>query len=168
MEKGQQQSLLDLFGEAAAEVKQEDLQEAWDRWLMTHSLGNIYMTKLCLWFANDHRLTWEQFNALKRTPRFKRHMHTLPSRFMAAYVPGMWERLVNNASHDVIIAYLKKHQPETLNTPADERKSTREAKERSQTEAHNQRHKLEMGGMAHFYEQAQDRNWKKVKAVRSK
>jgi|GEM_PF-2727087 len=157
-----------LLSEVAAEIQQEDLQEAWDRWLMTHSLRNVYMTKLCIWFMSDYGVTREQFFALKRTPRFKRQTFAVPSRFMAAYVPGMWEQLLNNAPHDVIIDYLKRHQPDTLNLPADRQKSRAESKERYRTRAADERNKLETIGWFDFCEKARDRNWKTVKAVRSK
>jgi len=156
------------ISEVAAEIQHEDLQEAWDRWLMIHSLSNDHMAKLCAVFMSDHGLTLEQFFSLKRTPRFKRHTFAVPSRFMAAYVPGMWEQLLNNAPHDVIIDYLKRHQPDTFILPADRRKSQAESKERYKTRVADARNKLETIGWFDFWDKARDRNWKTVKAVRSK
>jgi len=157
-----------LINEVAAEIQHEDLQEAWDRWLLFHSLSNDHMAKLCAVFMSDHDLTVDQFFVLKRTPRFKRQTFAVPSRFMAAYVPGMWEQLLNNASHDVVIAYLKRHQPDTFNLPADRRKSQAESNERSKTKAINQKSKIERAGWFDFWDKARDSNWKTVKAVRSK
>ena len=58
-------NILDLLDEVATETKKEDLQEAWDKWLLKHYLSNMHMGKLTTWFCDEHNLTWDQFNELK-------------------------------------------------------------------------------------------------------
>jgi len=160
-------NLLELLDEVAAETKQEDLQEAWDRWLLKNYLGNNNMGRQSTWFCGEHNLTWEQFNTLKRVPKYKFHVFATPSRYLAAYLPKIWEWLMAGKEADQIIGYLKRFDIDTLDKPIDLKKSASEAKERQQDTLKDKRNVLEKKSRVGQRLRASKANWNTVKAVRS-
>lgn len=160
-------NLLELLDEVAAETKQEDLQEAWDRWLVKNHLSNINMGRLTTWFCDEHSLTWEQFNELKRVPKHPYQVICQPSRYLAAYLPKIWEWLMIGKEADQIIGYLKRFDIRTLDKPIDLKKSASEAKERQQDTLKDKRNVLEQKSRLGVWLRTKKSNWNKVKAVRS-
>lgn len=160
-------NLLELLDEVAAETKQEDLQEAWDRCLLRNYLSNANMGKLATWFCSEHNLTWDQFNALKRVPKYKMHSFTRPSRYLAAYLPKIWEWLMIGKEANEIISYLKRFDICTLDLPIDLNKSVSETKERRQDTLKDKRNVLEKKSRVGQRLRASKANWHTVKAVRS-
>lgn len=161
-------TLLDLFDEVVAQTKQDDLQEAWDRWILSRYLKNITTRKLCFLFCEEHKLTWEQFNHLKRIPRYPWQSATMPSRFIAAYLPKLYAFLLNGVSVDAVVAYLKTHPVETLHKPADLRKSSKEYRDRVRTTAVSKHTLLEAEMQTEARINGRPRNWHTVKSVRRK
>ena len=47
-------NILDLLEEVAAEVKKEDIQEAWDKHLLEHHLAGMTSKKMCHQFTAMH------------------------------------------------------------------------------------------------------------------
>jgi len=160
-------NLLELLDEVAAETKQEDLQEAWDRWLLKNYLSNNNMGRQSTWFCDDHNLTWEQFNTLKRVPKYKFHVFSTPSRYLAAYLPKIWEWLMANKDADQIIGYLKQFDIHTLDKPNDLKKSAEEARERYEDTRKDKRNVLEKKSRIGQRLRSSKANWHTVKAVRS-
>lgn len=161
-------TLLDLLSEVAAQTKQDDLQEAWDRWILSRYLKNMPTRKLCVLFCGEHKLTWEQFNQLKRTPRYAWQSATMPSRFIAAYLPKLYEFLLNGASVDALVTYLKTHPVETLHEPADSRKSAKDYRDRVRTTSVSKHVLLEAEMQTEARINGRPKNWHTVKSVRRK
>jgi hypothetical protein len=160
-------NILDLLDEVAAETKQEDLQEAWDRWLLKNYLSNANMGKLVSWFCTDHDLNWVQFNELKRVPKYEYQVFCQTSRYLAAYLPKIWELLMAEKTHEEILAYLKRFNVRTLDKPIDLKKAAKEAKERQQDTLKDKRNVLEKKSRIGQRLRASKANWNMVKAVRS-
>ena len=160
-------NILELLDEVAAETKKEDLQEAWDKWLLKHYLSNMHMGKLTTWFCDEHNLTWEQFNTLKRVPKYKFHTFATPSRYLAAYLPKIWEWLMSGKEANEIIGYLKRFKVRTLDKPIDLKKTASETKERQQDTLKDKRNVLEKKSRVSQRLRARKANWNTVKAVRS-
>lgn len=160
-------NILDLLDEVAAETKQEDLQEAWDRWLLKNYLSNANMGKLVSWFCTDHDLNWVQFNELKRVPKYEYQVFCQTSRYLAAYLPKIWELLMAEKTHEEILAYLKRFNVRTLDKPIDLKKAAKEAKERQQDTLKDKRNVLEKKSRVGQRLRASKANWNMVKAVRS-
>jgi hypothetical protein len=160
-------NLLELLDEVAAETKQEDLQEAWDRWLLKNYLSNNNMGRLVHWFCDEHNLNWEQFNELKRVPKYQYQVICQPSRYLAAYLPKIWELLMAGKTNDEILGYLKQFKVRTLDKPIDLKKAAKEAKEREQDTLKDKRNLLEKKSRFGQRLRASKANWTTVKAVRS-
>lgn len=160
-------NLLELIDEVAAETKKEDLQETWDRFLLEHYLSNKNMNRLCNWFCSEHGLNWDQFNTLARVPRFKFQSYTVPSRYLAAYLPKIWELLMEGKTCDEIIAYLKRYKIRTQEVPNDLKKTASDAKERQQDTLKDKRNLLERKSRIGLRLRTSKANWHTVKAVRS-
>ena len=160
-------NILDLLDEVATETKKEDLQEAWDKWLLKHYLSNMHMGKLTTWFCSEHNLTWDQFNDLKRVPKYKMHSFATPSRYLAAYLPKIWELLMAGKTNEEILAYLKRFKVRTLDNPIDLKKTASETKERQQDTLKDKRNVLEKKSRVGQRLRASKANWNTVKAVRS-
>lgn len=161
-------TLLELFDEVVAETKQQDLQQAWDQWLLSRHLININMRKVCVLFCIQHALTWEQFDKLLRVPRYPSQSATLPSRFLAAYLPKLSELLLNGASVDAVMAYLKTHKVETSHRPSDQRKSQKDYRERVKTTRVSKHARLEAEMQTEARINGRPKNWHTVKSVRRK
>ena len=160
-------NILDLLDEVATETKKEDLQEAWDKWLLKHCLSNMHMGKLTTWFCSEHNLTWDQFNDLKRVPKYKMHSFATPSRYLAAYLPKIWELLMAGKTNEEILAYLKRFKVRTLDKPIDLKKTVTETKERQYDVLKDKRNVLEQKSRFGQRLRASKANWHTVKAVRS-
>jgi hypothetical protein len=160
-------NLLELLDEVAAETKKEDLQEAWDRCLLRNHLSNANMGKLISWFCTEHDLNWVQFNELKRVPKYQYQVFCQVSRYLAAYLPKIWELLMAGKTNDEIIAYLKRYNLRTLDKPIDLKKTARETKERQQDMLKDKRNVLEQKSRFGQRLRASKSNWNTVKAVRS-
>jgi hypothetical protein len=160
-------NLLELLDEVAAETKQEDLQEAWDRWLLKNYLSNNNMGRLVHWFCDEHNLNWDEFNTLKRVPKYKFHTYATPSRYLAAYLPRIWEWLMAGKEAPEIMGYLKRFDIRTLDKPIDLKKSAKEAKEREQDTLKDKRNVLEKKSRLGAWLRTKKSNWNTVKAVRS-
>ena len=160
-------NLLELLDEVAAETKQEDLQETWDRWLLRNYLSNANMGKLISWFCTEHDLNWVQFNELKRVPKYQYQVFCQTSRYLAAYLPKIWELLMAGKTNDEIIAYLKRYNLRTLDQPIDRKKTLSEAKERHQDTLKDKRTVLERKSRIGKNLRYSKSNWHTVKAVRS-
>ena len=160
-------NILELLDEVATETKKEDLQEAWDRCVLEHYLSNNNMGKLIGWFCLDHNLDLDQFNKLRRTPKYKHHIICQPSRYLAAYLPKLWELLMAGKTNDEIIAYLKRYNLRTLDKPIDLKKAAKEAKVRQQDTLKDKRNVLEQKSRFGQRLRASKANWNTVKAVRS-
>ena len=160
-------NILDLLDEVATETKKEDLQEAWDRWLLRNYLSNANMGKLVSWFCTDHDLNWVQFNELKRVPKYEYQVFCQTSRYLAAYLPKIWELLMAEKTHEEILAYLKRFNVRTLDKPIDLKKAAKEAKERQQDTLKDKRNVLEQKSRFGQRLRASKANWNTVKAVRS-
>jgi hypothetical protein len=160
-------NILDLLDEVATETKKEDLQEAWDRCLLRNYLSNANMGKLVSWFCTDHDLNWVQFNELKRVPKYEYQVFCQTSRYLAAYLPKIWELLMAEKTHEEILAYLKRFNVRTLDKPIDLKKAAKEAKERQQDTLKDKRNVLEKKSRIGQRLRASKANWNTVKAVRS-
>ena len=160
-------NILDLLDEVATETKKEDLQEAWDRCLLRNYLSNANMGKLVSWFCTDHDLNWVQFNELKRVPKYQYQVFCHTSRYLAAYLPKIWELLMAEKTHEEILAYLKRFNVRTLDKPIDLKKAAKEAKERQQDTLKDKRNVLEQKSRFGQRLRASKANWNTVKAVRS-
>lgn len=160
-------NILDLLDEVATETKKEDLQEAWDRYLLRNHLSNANMGKLISWFCTKHDLNWVQFNELKRVPKYEYQVFCHTSRYLAAYLPKIWELLMAEKTHEEILAYLKRFNVRTLDKPIDLKKAAKEAKERQQDTLKDKRNVLEKKSRVGQRLRASKANWNTVKAVRS-
>jgi hypothetical protein len=160
-------NLLELIDEVATEVKKEDLQEAWDRLLLKQYLGNNNMGRLVNWFCSDHNLDWDQFNRLERVPKYKYQVICQPSRYLAAYLPKIWELLMAGKTNEEILAYLKRFKVRTLDKPIDLKKAASEAKERQQDTLKDKRNVLEKKSSKGLRLRKSKANWHTVKGVRS-
>jgi hypothetical protein len=160
-------NILDLLDEVATETKKEDLQEAWDRWLLRNYLSNANMGKLVSWFCTDHDLNWVQFNELKRVPKYEYQFFCQTSRYLAAYLPKIWELLMAEKTHEEILAYLKRFNVRTLDKPIDLKKAAKEAKERQQDTLKDKRTVLENKSRISKNLRYSKSNWHTVKSVRS-
>jgi len=160
-------NLLELLDEVATETKKEDLQEAWDRCLLRNHLSNANMGKLISWFCTEHDLNWVQFNELKRVPKYKYQVFCHTSRYLAAYLPKIWELLMAGKTNEEILAYLKRFNVRTLDKPIDLKKAAKEAKERQQDTLKDKRNVLEKKSRIGQRLRASKANWNTVKAVRS-
>jgi hypothetical protein len=160
-------NILDLLDEVVTETKREDLQEAWDRLLLKQYLGNNNMGRLVNWFCSDHNLDWDQFNRLERVPKYKYQVICQPSRYLAAYLPKIWELLMAGKTNEEILAYLKRFKVRTLDKPIDLKKAASEAKERQQDTLKDKRNVLEKKSRKGLRLRASKSNWNFVKAVRS-
>lgn len=128
-------NILDLLEEVAAEVKKEDIQEAWDKHLLEHHLAGMTTKKMCHQFTAMHKMTWEEFDKLLRVPKYSKQHEGSPSRFIAAYLPVISKMLWDGVKHERILAYLKKHPVDTQMNMEDARKASKEHRERSQAES---------------------------------
>jgi hypothetical protein len=160
-------NLLELLDEVATETKKEDLQEAWDRCLLRNHLSNANMGKLISWFCTEHDLNWVQFNELKRVPKYEYQVFCHTSRYLAAYLPKIWELLMAGKTNEEILAYLKRFNVRTLDKPIDLKKAAKEAKERQQDTLKDKRNVLEKKSRIGQRLRASKANWNTVKAVRS-
>jgi hypothetical protein len=160
-------NLLELLDEVATETKKEDLQEAWDRCLLRNHLSNANMGKLISWFCTEHDLNWVQFNELKRVPKYQYQVFCHTSRYLAAYLPKIWELLMAGKTNEEILAYLKRFNVRTLDKPIDLKKAAKEAKERQQDTLKDKRNVLEKKSRIGQRLRASKANWNTVKAVRS-
>ena len=160
-------NILDLLDEVAAETKQEDLQEAWDRCLLRNYLSNANMGKLISWFCTEHDLNWVQFNELKRVPKYQYQVFCHTSRYLAAYLPKIWELLMAGKTNNEIIAYLKRYNLRTLDQPIDRKKTASETRERRQDMFKDKRNVLEQKSRFGLRLRTSKANWHTVKAVRS-
>ena len=160
-------NILELLDEVAVETKQEDLQEAWDRCVLKHYLSNKNMGNLIGWFCSDHNLDLDQFNKLRRTPKYKHHIICQPSRYLAAYLPKLWELLMAGKTNNEIIAYLKRYNLRTLDQPIDRKKTASETRERRQDMFKDKRNVLEQKSRFGLRLRTSKSNWNTVKAVRS-
>ena len=125
-------NILDLLEEVAAEVKKEDIQEAWDKYLLEHHLAGMTTKKLCQQFTTMHKMTWEEFDKLLRVPKYSKQHTGNPSRFIAAYLPVISKMLWDGVKHERILAYLKTHPVDTQMNMEDAGKASKEYRERSQ------------------------------------
>lgn len=160
-------NLLELLDEVSTETKKEDLQEAWDRCLLRNYLSNANMGKLISWFCTEHDLNWVQFNELKRVPKYEYQVFCHTSRYLAAYLPKIWELLMAGKTNEEILAYLKRFNVRTLDKPIDLKKAAKEAKERQQDTLKDKRNVLEKKSRIGQRLRASKANWNTVKAVRS-
>jgi hypothetical protein len=160
-------NLLELLYVVATETKKEDLQEAWDRCLLRNHLSNANMGKLISWFCTEHDLNWVQFNELKRVPKYEYQVFCHTSRYLAAYLPKIWELLMAGKTNEEILAYLKRFNVRTLDKPIDLKKAAKEAKERQQDTLKDKRNVLEKKSRIGQRLRASKANWNTVKAVRS-
>ena len=160
-------NILELLDEVATETKKEDLQEAWDRCLLKNYLSNANMGKLISWFCTDHDLNWVQFNELKRVPKYQYQVFCHTSRYLAAYLPKIWELLMAGKTNDEIIAYLKRYNLRTLDQPIDLKKASSETRERHQDTLKDKRNVLEKKSKIGKNLRYSKSNWHTVKAVRS-
>ena len=160
-------NILDLLDEVATETKKEDLQEAWDRCLLRNHLSNANMGKLISWFCTEHDLNWVQFNELKRVPKYQYQVFCHTSRYLAAYLPKIWELLMAGKTNNEIIAYLKRYNLRTLDQPIDRKKTASETKERRHDVLKDKRNVLEKNSRIGLRLRTSKSNWNMVKAVRS-
>ena len=160
-------NILDLLDEVVTETKKEDLQEAWDRYLLRNHLSNANMGKLISWFCTEHDLNWVQFNELKRVPKYQYQVFCHTSRYLAAYLPKIWELLMAGKTNNEIIAYLKRYNLRTLDQPIDRKKTASETRERRQDMFKDKRNVLEQKSRFGLRLRASKANWHTVKAVRS-
>jgi hypothetical protein len=127
-------NILDLLEEVAAEVKKEDIQEAWDKYLLEHHLAGMTTKKMCHLFTAMHKMTWEEFDKLLRVPKYGKQHEGSPSRFIAAYLPVISKMLWDGVKHERILAYLKTHPVDTQMNMEDARKVSKEYKERTKAD----------------------------------
>ena len=128
-------NILDVLEEVAAEVKKEDIQEAWDKHLLEHHLAGMTTKKLCHLFTVTHKMTWEEFDKLLRVPKYGKQHAGSPSRFIAAYLPVISKMLWDGVKHERILAYLKTHPVDTQMNMEDSRKAAKESRERKQADS---------------------------------
>ena len=127
-------NILDLLEEVAAEVKKEDIQEAWDKYLLEHHLAGMTTKKMCQQFTAMHKMTWEEFDKLLRVPKYSKQHTVSPSRFIAAYLPVISKMLWDGVKHERILAYLKTHPVDTQMNMEDASKASKESRERNQAD----------------------------------
>jgi len=159
-------SILDLLEDVAAEVKKENIQDAWDKYLLAHHLSNISTKMMCQQFIAMHKMTWEQFDELLRVPKYNRQTKTKPSRFLAAYLPLISTMLWDGVKHERILAYLKQHTVDTQMNPEDTRKSTKESYERGRTEIKFKQNILQDVQYGKHLQTMRKSNWSMTKKVR--
>ena len=159
-------NILDLLEDVAAEVKKEDIQEAWDRYLLEHHLAGITTKKMCYQFTVIHKITWEEFDKLLRVPKYKKQTMVSPSRFIAAYLPVISKMLWDGVKHERILAYLKKHPVDTQMNMEDSRKASKESQERSQADIKFKQSVLEYDQYKDHLAVMRKSNWSMTKKVR--
>jgi len=159
-------NILDLLEDVAAEVKKEDIQEAWDKYLLEHHLAGITTKKMCHQFTVTHKMTWEEFDKLLRVPKYKQQTMGSPSRFIAAYLPVISKMLWDGVKHERILAYLKKHPVDTQMNMEDSRKASKESKERSQADIKFKQSVLESDQYKGHLAVMRKSNWSMTKKVR--
>lgn len=159
-------SMLDLLEEVAAEVKKEDVQDAWDKYLLAHHLSNISTKMMCQQFIAMHKMTWQEFDELLRVPKYGKQAKTRPSRFLAAYLPLISTMLWDGVKHERILAYLKQHAVDTQMDMEDNRKVMKETNERSQTEGKFKQAVLQDAQYKKHLKVMRKSNWSMTKKVR--
>ena len=159
-------NILDLLEEVAAEVKKEDIQETWDKYLLEHHLAGMTTKKLCHLFTATHKMTWEEFDKLLRVPKYKKQTMGSPSRFIAAYLPVISKMLWDGVKHERILAYLKKHPVDTQMNMEDSRKASKESQERSQADIKFKQSVLEYDQYKDHLAVMRKSNWSMTKKVR--
>jgi hypothetical protein len=95
------------------------------------------------------------------------HSFATPSRYLAAYLPKIWELLMAGKTNEEILAYLKRFKVRTLDNPIDLKKTASETKERQQDTLKDKRNVLEKKSRVGQRLRARKANWHTVKAVRS-
>jgi hypothetical protein len=84
----------------------EDLQKAWDRWLVESFYKRPHMNTgtVCGIFKGEHAndLSWDELNAgLKRFPQTPGHCRVTVTRFICAYLPKIADVLWKHSEKDI-------------------------------------------------------------------
>ena len=163
-------SLDDLLG-LMHEAHDDMLQEIWDRYLINtfKSLSKMTMARCAAEFIDRGHITVERFHELKRVPKYYRQARCLVTRFVAAYLPALNEKLWDtNWSVDQLIAWLAKNNINTNDGLSDARKSKSEYRQRKTVNKHLARNTLEVQGYFENRDLYKKSNWNQVKTVRAK
>lgn len=163
-------SLDDLLG-LMHEAHDDMLQEIWDRYLISafKSLVKVSMSICIARFIDQEHITMERFFELKRVPRYYRQQRCTPTRFVAAYLPALNEKLWDtNWSVDQLIAWLAKNNVTTSDGMSDQRKASSEQREIKHSKQINVRNTLEIKGYFENQDIYKKSNWNRVKSVRAK
>lgn len=161
---------MSFLTELLNEVKDELLQEEWDRELLrAFRHGQYPITGIVVdRFRAKHKLTREQFKELKRVPRYARHFDTRIPRFIAAYLPSLNDKLyASNLSDDDLIKWMNKVNLDVESRPADNQKAAADLSVRSKTIIRATISHME-AALARENNDLYNRKWSTVKAVRSK
>ena len=163
-------SLDDLLG-LMHEAHDDMLQEIWDRYLIGtfKSLSKMTMARCVAEFIDREHITVERFHELKRVPKYYRQARCLVTRFVAAYLPALNEKLWDtNWSVDQLIAWLAKNNINTNDGLSDARKYKSEYRQRQTVNRQLARNTLEIKGYFENQDLYKKSNWNQVKAVRAK
>lgn len=161
---------MNLLQELLVEARDEMLQEAWDRCLLTAFRSTKYplTAPLVDTFRETHKLSKEAFHELKRVPRYSRHFQTRIPRFIAAYLPALNDRLYDSKmTDDELIVWMRKVNLDTENKPSDMYKSNAEFRVKQKSARELAINKVEWMAKSDS-RQSFGRKWSTVKPVRSK
>lgn len=145
-------------------AKTEFLQDEWDKWLLDNwkARPSMRMKQACRWFCDNHKLTFEELNKLKRTPRHISHSSCSLSRYIAAYLPTLNTHLWNGNKTPEELLVICQHQ-NLLMKPADAHKVKDEA--RARTKNYQQKALDTLRKIGHLDNNAAHgrRNWRAAK-----
>ncbi len=168
--KHKRSSLDDLLG-LMHEAHDDMLQEIWDRYLISlfKSLSKISMGRSIAEFLDQEHITLDRFYELKRIPKYGYQHRCVATRFVAAYLPALNEKLWDTDwSVDQVIAWLAKSDINTTRQLSDARKYKSEYRQRQTVNRHLARNTLEIQGYFEHQDLYKKSNWNQVKTVRAK
>ena len=163
-------SLDDLLG-LMHEAHDDMLQELWDRYLigLFKSLSKISMGKSIAEFIDQENITLDRFYELKRIPKYGYQHRCVATRFVAAYLPALNEKLWDTDwSIDQMVGWLAKSNINTTRQLSDARKYKSEYSQRQTVNKLLARNTLEIQGYYENQDIYKKSNWNRVKSVRAK
>lgn len=161
---------MSLLIELLNEAKEDVVQEAWDQTLISifRAVKFPLMQEVVDKFRHHHKLSFEEFSRLKRTPQHPMHLRCGLRRFVAAYLPDLNARLLDtNMTDEQLLAWMSRSKLDTQHLPDDLYKVQAEARSRRKANLLMQADNTQRT-QAKLNNSAYGRGWNTVKAVRSK
>jgi hypothetical protein len=160
----------DLLSGLLKEAHEDMLQELWDRALIKafRHKGVRYVDVLVRMFVQGEKISYPRLNALKRTPRHGKQLRCTVTRYVAAYLPRLNEKLWDsNMTEDQLVMWLARGGMDTLFTPSDWKKEGRERESFIRAMDKDKRVLVEQQAQQEHRLTMSRSNWSAIKKVRS-